>query len=612
MGFKNIIILFFIALFLCESLFAQQIPLKKDSTQVYKDIESYSKKRKFTRFMYGMIFKQSAAHSQKSKGKKKGYKKLIKNPYRSFEGRTIRHIAIETLDPFGYSISDTSVTPRNSFLINANKTHIKSQNITIRNLLLIHQNQKFDSLLVKESERLVRSRNYVQDVTFFVKVSSTNSDSVDILIRELDKWSLIPRFTVSTSRVFVNLKDNNFLGLGHESNLGFAWYNANRDLAYNLRYFIPNIRNTYINSTIYFTRDQYKNSIRSFAIDRPFFSPYAKWAAGVNFIQSRKDSIRADDPLFTPLKFKYNVQDYWAGHATRIFKGNTDGNRTTNFIAAARFYRFRYLEKPVDLIDTENKFTDETFYLANIGISTRKYVQDKFIFKYGITEDVPIGRVFSLTGGYQEINNTGRLYFGARISIGNYYRWGYLSSNYEYGTFIRASHAEQGALSAGIIYFTGLVELGKWKFRQFVKPQIMIGINRFSSDSLTLNDGYGMDGFNSPKLSGTSRLLFTLQTQSYSPWRFIGFHFGPFLILSLGMLGDPGTGFRNNKVYSQIALGVLIKNENLVLNTFQISIAFYPLIPGKGQDIFKMNSFKTSDFDFRDFEIGKPAVILFK
>ncbi len=133
-----------------------------------------------------------------------------------------------------------------------------------------------------------------------------------------------------------------------------------------------------------------------------------------------------------------------------------------------------------------------------------------------------------------------------------------------------------------------------------------------SSDSLTLNDGYGMDGFNSPELSGTSRLLFTLQTQSYAPWNLIGFHFGPFLIFSLGMLGDPVTGFRNNKVYSQIALGVLIKNENLIFSTFQISFAYYPMIPGKGQNILKMNSFKTTDFGFRDFEIGKPATIPFQ
>ena len=209
-------------------------------------------------------------------------------------------------------------------------------------------------------------------------------------------------------------------------------------------------------------------------------------------------------------------------------------------------------------------------------------------------------------------NNAGRLYLGGGVSFGNYYEWGYLSSNFEYGTFFNASHANKVVFTAGIDYFTGIVEIGKWKFRQFVKPQITIGINRFSYDSLTLNDGYGLDGFNSSVLSGTNRLLFTLQTQSYAPWNFLGFRFGPYLNCSLGMIGDDASGFKNSKVYSQIGLGVLIKNENLVFNTFQISVSFYPSIPGIGQNVFKMNSFRTTDFGFRDFEIGKPGEIIYQ
>jgi hypothetical protein len=113
-------------------------------------------------------------------------------------------------------------------------------------------------------------------------------------------------------------------------------------------------------------------------------------------------------------------------------------------------------------------------------------------------------------------------------------------------------------------------------------------------------------------LSGTSRLLLTLQTQSYAPWNFIGFRFGPFLNFTLGMLGNEANGFRNSKVYSQIGFGVLIKNLHLVMNTFQLSIAFYPSIPGMGNNVFKTNTFKTTDFGFNDFEIGKPAPVRFR
>jgi len=81
---------------------------------------------------------------------------------------------------------------------------------------------------------------------------------------------------------------------------------------------------------------------------------------------------------------------------------------------------------------------------------------------------------------------------------------------------------------------------------------------------------------------------------------------------SLGMLGDEANGFKKSKIYSKIGVGILIKNENLVFNTFQISLSFYPIIPGRGNNIFKINSFSTADFGFRDFEIGKPGPVVFR
>ncbi|MDD3893098.1 MAG: hypothetical protein PHE03_12430, partial [Bacteroidales bacterium] len=521
----------------------------------------------------------------------------------------IRNIKIETLDPFKNSIEDT-ITSSGNFIIRAgNKIHIKTRTSTIRNLLLIRKNRPFDALMVKESERLVRSMSYIRDVEFYVEVVPESPDSVDIFIRELDKWSLIPGGSISSSRVKFNLRDNNFLGLGHEFQNNLVWNHSTDNYAYKARYFIPNFRNTYVNSTLQYGIDEYGNFIKSIAIDRPFFSPFAKWAGGVNISQHlHNDTIWSVNDMH----YKYNQQDYWAGNAFHVYKGTSEFKRTTNFITSARFIRTRFLEKPLESIDTLQFYTDENFYLASLGISSRLYVKDKYIFKFGVTEDVPVGKVISLTGGYQKKNNIDRFYIGAKISSGNYYTWGYVSSSVEYGTFLRGSKAEQGVFSAGINYFTNLIEIGQWKFRQFVKPQLTVGINRIDYDTLTINNEFGLRGFNSPTLSGVSRLLLTSQTQLYAPWNFIGFRFGPFLTLSLGMLGDAEKGFRGSKVYSQIGIGVLIKNENLVMNTFQVSISFYPNIPGIGNNVFKLNPFQTADFGFRDFEIGKPAPVLFK
>lgn len=609
MCLKNSFIIFLILIGAVDVCLAQTPADSKDSTSLYKNIESYSNQRNLTKFIHRLIFKPLAPGTQK----RIAYKKLIQKQYSNFEGKIIRHINIETLDPFGNSLADSTKVSENFFTKTGNTLHVKSQLVTIRNLLLFRQNQRFDSLKVKESERLVRSQIYVHDVSFYVEAVSPNSDSVDVFIRELDNWSIIPNVISTSSSVSFKVVDNNFSGLGHKFRNQYTWYHSTGKDAFYTNYFIPNIRNTFINANVDYGTDEFKNFKKSIAVERPFFSPLARWAGGVYLTQQlHKDSIWIVDSLLVYQRIKFNIQDYWAGGAMQIFKGNTVFDRTTNFMSAVRYYRMHFLEKSFETLDTLHSFSIENFYLASIGISTRNFVQDKYIFDFGLTEDVPVGKVYSVTAGYQDRISYSRFYLGARVSFGNYHPWGYLSTNFEYGTFFNSSQIEQGVINVGANYFTGLFEIGNWKFRQFVKSRVTVGINRFYNDSLTLKEGYGLDGFNSSGLSGTNRFLLTLQTQSYAPWNFIGFRFGPYINCSIGMLGDAATGFKKSRVYSEIGFGVLIKNDYLVINTFQISIAFYPSIPGNGQNVFKFNTFKTNDFGFNDFEFGKPAPVIYQ
>jgi len=595
------------------SAFAQQDSIKTDSTLIYRNIESFSNRRKFTGFIHSLIFRSDHSDSINRQGKRRNYRKPVQKPYSSLEGKIIRNINVVTLDPFGYSASDTAAGKLNFFSRAGNGAHIKTHGITIRNLLLFRKDQPFSSILVKESERLVRLQNFVHEVTFSVVLAGVNSDSVDINIRELDKWSIIPEGSISASGITTALTDKNFLGSGHEFQNLFSRNFKNGINSFNTDYSVPNVRNSYISAKLHLGIDGYGNFSRSIAVDRPFFSPLAKWAAGISLeSQIKKDSLKDIDQFYMPVSLKFNTQDYWAGKSLRLFKGIARDDRVINLILAGRYLRIQYLERPPEVYDPLHLHSSESFFLTTIGISTRKYVQDNYIFKYGVIEDVPVGNVYSLTTGYQTKNSIGRLYMGLKLYTGNYYEWGYLSSNFEYGTFLKDSHTEQGVITVGVNYFTELIEIGKWKLRQFIKPQMTIGINRITTDSLSLNDRYGLDGFNSPVLSGTNRLLFSFQTQSYAPWNIFGFRPGPYFTYSIGMLSDANTGFRKSKIYSQIGLGVLIKNENLVFKTFQISISFYPLIPGTGINVLKLNAYRSSDFGFRDFEITKPAMMIYQ
>lgn len=587
-------ILMAVLLLLAEPVLAQRVVSRTDSTVVYKKIETFSKRSKLTRMAYNLIFKTYTVKPRK--------KKPITNSYNSFEGKTIRRIDIVTLDPFGRSILDTMETPITFLSKTGNVLHLKTQPLTVRNLLLIHPRQRFDSLLVMESERLVRSRRYIRDVAFQARPTSMGSDSVDLIIRVKDNWSLLPEVHLSPINSMVNLTDQNFLGTGHSYMNGFSRNIPDGLNTFRTTYSIPNIWNTYVSALLRYERDANNNFNKSLVIDRPFYSAFAQWAGGV--------SLNEVHSVATPLPFRSITQDYWAGQAQQLSTGNSVEKRLTNFITTTRYFHVRYLEKPPQNLDPLHVFSNETFFLTGIGLSNRKYVQDKYLFKYGITEDVPVGKVYALTGGYQTKNFINRLYWGARYSTGNYYPWGYQSTNVEYETFVRGKTSEEGIFNADLKYFTNLFEVGQWKFRQFIKPQVTMGLNRFAIDSLTLNDGFGIDGFESTKLSGSSRFLLSLQTQAYAPWDFIGFRFGPFFTYTLGVLG--GEGFSHCKTYSQFGFGVLIKNENLILNTFQFSFSFFPVMPGNGVNMLKMNSFKTTDFGFSNFEVGKPGARVFQ
>jgi hemolysin activation/secretion protein len=130
-------------------------------------------------------------------------------------------------------------------------------------------------------------------------------------------------------------------------------------------------------------------------------------------------------------------------------------------------------------------------------------------------------------------------------------------------------------------------------------------------DQLSINETNGIIGFNDTKLFGDKKMIFSLQTQSYSPWQFAGFRFNPFLNYTLAFLGDSENGFKKSEGFSRIGLGVLISNDYLVFTTFQLSLAFYPKIPNEGINIIRTNNFRTSDFGYLDFEINKPRTVIF-
>ncbi|MFB9053308.1 hypothetical protein ACFFVB_09485 [Formosa undariae] len=597
----------------------------KDSTQIYEKIQTYSKERKFTKAIHKLIFKSP------NRTKPKKANDDIKRAYLSFHGNPIRSITIETLDPFGYSATDSTKTPDKWIDEFGNKAHIKSKNFAIRNILLFKEKTDLDTLLLNESERLIRSQSFIRSVNIEATKANQTSDSVDVKIRVLDSWSFIVKGAISTSKTKVILNERNFLGFGHEFNNAIEKRYDNDNTGYRFNYVVPNINNSFVRSEIYYNIDVEGFYQKKLNIERTFYSPLTKWAGGIYLDeQFRKDSLPNYQNERSYEQFKYRTNDFWAGHAFNIFKGKSIEERTTNLITSVRYLNVAYKESPTTEYDSINYFSNENFYLGSVAIASRQFIQDRYLFRDGLIEDVPIGLVASITSGYQRKNEENRYYLGTNFTISEYFKWGYLSGSIGAESFFNNSKSEQSTINIGATYFTNLIPLGsKWKMRQFIKPQIILGFDRLNSlaDRVSLNENVeplgfdrnyylrntysaGIPGFNAD-MYGTKKVLLAMQTQFYSPWNLLGFRLNPYLNFTAGTIGGNQNSLSSSKIYSSFGVGFIIRNDYLVFSSFQLSLSYYPEIPGQGNNIFKTNSFETDDFGFQALNFGKPSTLLY-
>lgn len=576
----------------------------KDSIGMYKKIQAYSTKSKFATFLHRIIFEPIGAEPKPEQA-------VVVENHKQYNGKIIRKIEITTLDPFGFSDSDTLKQPTKWEQRLGNNMHFKSKKFAIQNVLLFKRNKPYNDLSVQESERLIRAQRFANRVTITEKLVGKNSDSVDVYVRVLDSWSVVPEFQISNSKTKIGLIERNFMGTGQQFEYRFTNRFSDGKDAHDVTYTVPNIKNSFVKTVLKYNKDLDNYYDKSIAIERPFYSSLAKWAGGLYLGQRfRRDSLQDTNAKYESLNFKYSTHDIWLGKAFPVFSKDIDYAQTSNLILAGRFYNRNYIEQPNNTFDPEQFYSNEKLLLMGFGFNTRRFIKDKYIFRYGIIEDVPVGQTYGITSGYRYKNNNWNPYVGTQFSIGNYYKWGYLSSNIEWGSFFNESKTAETALTVQVNYFTNLLEIGKWKIRQFVKPAVVWGTHRQNSigDQLTLNEDNGLRGFNSA-IYGSNKMLLTFQTQTYSPKSIWGFRFNPFLNYSAAMLGNVKNNLPNNKVYSKIGIGAIISNDYLVFSSFQLSISYYPTIPFEGDSIFKTNAIQTTDFGFQTFELSKPKTV---
>ena len=594
----SILFLFGIFFFVSFLAKAQVDSVRIDTVQIENKEHS-----KFRKFYERILFKK----------KKTSFP--IQPNYRDedlYEGKIIRNIYYKTQDPFGYSLNDTTKRPTKWLERAGNTLHGKSKNFVLRQNLLFKKGEKYDSIKVSESERLIRTNRSIRRVE--IKGNLVGNDSVDIYVNSIDSWSMFITGSLSSSKVGIRVRERNFLGIGHILDNRYRHNYKTGNSLYQFNYTVPNIAQTRIIGNIRYFKNEDNHYTKSLSFVRPFYSPLAHYAGGVSVGQVFfRDSLDYNKPVLEMNSFKYNYQDYWLARAFKI--NNFGSDKITNFIVSARFYDRTFKETPSLENDPAQYFSDQTNYMVGLGISSRRYEKTRFIFNYDIDEDIAIGKSAGLIFGQQNIRHTNRYYLGGKASIGGFINSGFWGISAEYGGFFNRGKFEQKTLSLELQYMSKLSSWGRWRFRNFAKTNYLYGDSRLDSpaDQLTLHehDYLGMAGFKSDRgLMGQQKLMFEYQLQSYPPYQFLGFRISPFFNAMAAAIGDNKKFiFNSNPIYTRFSLGVMLTNDYFVFNNIRFSLSYYPNIPGQGENLIKTNLIDNRDYQMMDFDFSKPNYI---
>jgi hypothetical protein len=535
--------------------------------------------------------------------------------YVNYEGRVIRNVNITTLSPFGYSVNAPVCYSINRFQKLGNRIHYPTRTWIIRNKLLFGAGDTLNAFNVSESERLLRQSAYLREVR--IDVEPVQSDTVDVNVIVQDIWAI--NGTVAGNPLepngSVSVSDINFLGFGQKFESKF-WYDPDffNQWKYSGRFTIPEIGRSYITAeTHYYTEE--RDRTYGFSFNRPFFSTVAAWAGGFS-ADFRRNYFSIPVNLTESYAGYQNVQyqDAWLGYAFNPNLKNQLKERKSQVVISGRVSNTNYVDQSSYAVEMREHYPDEQMYLATVAYSFRQYYQDRFIFGFGRTEDIPEGALLSLTGGANQTYFYKRGYAGAKISYGkNHSALGYTDVSLEGGGFWRSLHSdvEQGVIAAQALYFTNMVPVKDWFIRQFIWNRLALGFNRRPGELLNVDKGEGLRVLSSERFRGTQKLTTNYEIDFFTPYKPLDFRIVGVLFADFALIGSKGDPLLNNHLLQGYGIGLRLKNERLVFNTFQVSFHYYPGMSYYG--VRELWYYHTEQPYYRmpDFSAGRPYVVGF-
>ncbi|MCP4633297.1 MAG: hypothetical protein GY855_10255, partial [candidate division Zixibacteria bacterium] len=309
----------------------------------------------------------------------------------STEASTITSINVNRNDVF-----DSELKDHDFFIYRwGNAIHFKTRESVIRDELLYKTGDILDTLKIIESERNLRSLEFMGDVTTSLTYN-TDSTEIAIDLTTSDQWTTVAGLTSEGSggeyTYGVVLSEVNLLGWGKE--VQAEYYTGNDRRGHYLYYNDPNFMRSHHYAFIDWENNGFIR-FTSYGLRKPFYSLEDKQAYSINGYDS-KGKIRYYYDGYELFRYDSDVSDYQATLTRsygRDFKRNYSLSinwRKEEYSLSQNANKYRVLVPP-DLIETRLNL--------NMLFGFYHYSTVKYLDNFGNTEDLTLGLWVEFSAG---------------------------------------------------------------------------------------------------------------------------------------------------------------------------------------------------------------------
>ena len=523
------------------------------------------------------------------------------NPYLGYAGKTIKSIEYLSIG-FDRNINDTTLIKRDIGERIADAFHRKTRPAIIQHNLLFREGDKVFPYLLADNERLLRQQPFLEDARILLILDPENKGAVDLIVVTKDVFSISANVDIAdiTGRGRIELKDENFAGTGSRV-MGGVYYDKLRSpkTGYVGELLRRNLKGSFIDWDLYYNNfngtfngsgNEEVNIYSNF--DKPLLSEYMHWTGGLGINYRQNINAFVTDTVFNKLyKYNYYNIDMWYGYnigSKKLLYTNKE-TRYHKFIAL-RAINKQFQSHPDSILQYHYAYVSTKAILGEISLFRQNFYKTRFIYGFGLPEDVPEGLSVSLIGGWANQSGFNPLgdkhersaaYFGLTSEITSFTRKkSFYDLTFRIGGYDANNNFEDAGLLINLQHFTKLKKMANnWYNRFFVN----IGFaKQFNPDTLLtapliLQGQYGLPYYNysSAILPTQVRTTIKLEADFYNNVKHAGFKFAPFAFSDMSLLTPYGKDYLQSDIYSAVGLGVRARNDNLVFGTIQVKLYYF-------------------------------------